>query len=446
MMKLTKQTKKVCILAFVLALLIGLLVFLLIDKNAGDTKSEQKPTEDPMVETGYVVFETAKENICGIEYFHTDGTYNLILKDGAWIVEEDPDFPVEPYVASGVAYDLQRFIAKEIVEEDAKDISKYGLENPYVTTVVHFVDGSTVEFRIGSKVQGDDSYYVKIGDSNNVYEVESLRCASIMYKKTDLISRVMQEVNVEDIMAIDFSNANGESFRIEHDLENAYEPWHLTKPFAWKVNEQLVTDKLLRFVVYVEAEDYVTDMTEAEMGLSNPSATVSVTTFDGKVLKYRVGKVAESNSTAYVKVDGVRYPALVDSSIIQLTNLTKFDIIDKYIATADYGKIESAVITGETQINLNYTGLTLNGKSISEETAIKLYSDMCELAVDSDGTLVSGSPVLTMKHTFENGDVRTYQIYRQDAYFYAITLDGKSFFKIKQRDFSGWIDLLNQYL
>ena len=182
------------------------------------------------------------------------------------------------------------------------------------------------------------------------------------------------------------------------------------------------------------------------MGLSNPAATVTVTTVDGAVKKFRVGKVAESNYSAYVKVDGISYPGLTDSTIMQLTNLTKFDIIEKYIATADYGKIQSVTVTGEVQMNLNYTGLTLNGKSITEETAIKLYSDMCELGVDSDGTAVSGSPVLTMKHTYKNGDVRTYKIYHQDAYFYAITLDGKTFFKIKQKDYSKWIDLLNQYL
>ncbi|MBR3942521.1 MAG: DUF4340 domain-containing protein [Clostridia bacterium] len=446
MMKLNKQTKKVCVLAVVLALLIALMWFLLTDRKVSDAQNGQKTKEDPMIETGVVVFETLEENIAGFEYIHADGTYNLILKDGAWIVKEDPQFPVEPYVAGGVAYSLQKFIAKEIVEENAKDISKYGLEEPFVKTIVHFTDGTTVEFRIGSKVQGSDSYYVKIGDSNNVYEVEGLRCASLMYKKEDLISRVMQEVSVDDIQSVDFANANGEYFRVEHDAENLYEPWHLTKPFAWKVNEELVTDKLLRFLVFVEAEEYVTDKTEAEMGLTNPSATVTVTTYDGKVHKYYVGKVAESNSTAYIKVDGVRYPALADSSIIQLTNLTKFDIIDKYIATADYDNIKTAVVTGETNINLNYTGLKLNGKTISEETAIKLYSDMCELEVDSEGTSVSGSPALTMQFTFENNEVRTYKIYRQDAYFYAITMDGKTFFKIKQRDFVNWIDLLNQYL
>ena len=439
-----KQKKTLLVLIAVFLILVGGITWLLLSEEKPKSKPESIPDEGT---ERNIVYTANQDDITEVTYVHPDETFSIVKKGDEWVFGDEPDLPVSQPRADGVSYDMQEFIAAEIVEENATDVAKYGLEPAHITTALSFKDGSKACFYVGSKVQGENGYYVKIGDENTVYMVTAAQCESLLYTKEDMLAMTLQEFYITDIESITLSRRDGEQFTVTQKFAGMQEEWVLSSPFAWSVDETALKNKLLRFVTAIDALSYVTDQPESALGLSTASVTVTVKTTEGKSHSCYIGNVASGKNGAYIKVDGIGYPAIVDLQIIQLTKLTKFDIIDKTVETADYDRIQSVVLSGDVDMTLRYgDNPELNGKKITKETAIKLYSDICELTVDAVGTSVSGESVLTVKHIYKNGDTKNFKVYMPDAYQYVITADGKTFFKINRDTYIGWKKLIESYL
>lgn len=437
-----KQKKMLFIALAVLLVLIVGIVFLLKD-DPNKTQQEQTTEET----TRQVAFSTEQENIKKVTYQHSDEEFSIVLNGGVWVLEDEPDLPVSQPRADGVAYDFTEFNVTEVVEENAKDIQKYGLNPAQTTTTIEMKNGDAIPFYVGSKVQGENRYYVKIGADNTVYIADATQCETLLYGKQDMLALNLQTLRSDEINTVQFSHKGGESFKIKQNHDSVEQDWSFIEPSGWGIDESVLDAKLLTFVTAIEAFEYVTDKTDAELGLDNPQVTVTTEMLDGTIHTLAVGDVNAESGNVAIKVDGLKHPAIVDLQIIQLTKLTKFDIIDKTVEFVDYNDIQKVEIDGELDFVLYYgDACQLNDTAISKETAIKLYSDICELTLDANGTIVSGMPVLTISHNFKNGDNKTFKIYKQDAYNYAITLDDDAFFTINRGTYLAWKEQIETYL
>ncbi|MBR4030263.1 MAG: DUF4340 domain-containing protein [Clostridia bacterium] len=423
--------KKIIIALIVFALVVSLYAFIMF--NPFETGNESAGTE-----TNIPLFSTEENNIIGIDVNFNNQYYSLVKTNGVWSFDGQEGVHVIQPKADGIAYDISNLYAKQLVEKQAKDLKMYGLDPAVSTVVVHLSDGSLRTLLVGNRVQDGSGYYFASDLDENVYVIDNGKGMVLTYTRQDLTSTNMQEIYKGDINEITVSRNDGKSFTIKQNLESETEDWILTKPFVWDVNDDIVQSKVLNYVVALQAINYVEDKTDAELGLNTPRITVSVLKTDGNTQNYYVGNTVGNN--AYVRVDGVKFPAEIDGQIVNLYDVMPFDIMNRLVQSANYYGIKNVTLNGDVDAHLKYSGKNskLNGESISEETAIRLYSAICNLKVDAVAkNKANGKEILSAE--FDYGTFSfLYKVYEYDGRNYAVTHDGQNYFLVRKDNYNAW--------
>ena len=267
------------------------------------------------------------------------------------------------------------------------------------------------------------------------------------YAKNDLISTSLQEIYKGDIDEITISRNDGYILKIKQNMTSQSESWILTEPYIWATDQAKIQSEFLNFVVGLTATSFVQDKTDAEMGLDRPRVSVSVLKTDGTTQNFYIGNT-EGNAS-YVRVDGVRDVALVNSEINKLASVTAFDIISKNLQMADYYGLDYLTVSGDLNFTLDYDQEEplLNGEKIDPETAIRLYSAVCTLAVDTEAQNANkGEKIAEVYFKYLAGHDYQYIIYAYDNRNYTVTHDGKQFFLIRKDTYDAWKAILSRYL
>ena len=145
------KLKKLCIL---LAVLVVVCVVTFVISNHEEKKEKIKVS-------GETLLSLSNDSITAISWKGEGGSYSF-RKDGKWIYESDPDFPVSETALGWVLNDFNNFtVAFEIDEPDS--LSQYGLSDP-VATIKITADGKDYELLAGGYSTMDSQRYISIGD------------------------------------------------------------------------------------------------------------------------------------------------------------------------------------------------------------------------------------------------------------------------------------------
>lgn len=392
------------------------------------------------IKSNVQVYSVDKDSIIGIDVNTGDDYYELVKsEDGVWSFKGVEGVSVIQPKADGIAYDIANLYVEGTVEENAQDYKKYGLEPAFSTVVIHLSDGSMRTFLLGSLIQDStDRYFATDDAGRNVLRISAGKCIVMQYKKEDLISTSMQEIYKGDISEITLSRNDGYTFKIKQNLDSPSEEWIVTDPFVWKTDTALLQKKVLNFVVGLTALEYVEDLSDAEMGLDKPRVSVSVLKTDGTTQNFYVGNTVGNG--AYIRVDGVKNPAIIDGEIVKLAQVTAFDVISKLLQPADYYTIKNVKLEGDLDVNLNYkkSESTVNGNALSDEEAIRLYSAICNLKIDAEApSIKKGALRLNATFTYANSQAN-YKVYEYDDRNYTVTCDGNTYFLIRKDTYNTW--------
>ncbi|SFB20915.1 protein of unknown function [Acetitomaculum ruminis DSM 5522] len=143
--------------------------------------------------------ETAKENenqvtlltlesddITEFSYPGSAGDLSFIKKDDNWTYEADSSIELSNDKVQDIADNFTSVIADRLVENDAKDLSTYGLESPSMTLTVSTSKGTTDKILIGDYNSTTGSYYAMINDKEDVYLLPSSFTSSFSSSVDDL--------------------------------------------------------------------------------------------------------------------------------------------------------------------------------------------------------------------------------------------------------------------
>ena len=106
--------------------------------------------------------------------------------------------------------------AKQVVEENATDLAKYGFDNPTATVKMTFKDNKAEDITclIGIKYEGENSWYVKTDKSDTVYLVANSGVSFAMNNELSYVNKSTL------IASFDSENDTVNRIRIERkDLE-----------------------------------------------------------------------------------------------------------------------------------------------------------------------------------------------------------------------------------
>lgn len=404
-------------------------------------------TEEGETVSKISVFSAEQDSIVGIDVHMGTDYYELEKKDGTWLFKGEDGVHVIQPKADGIAYDLSNLYAEREIEKNAKGLKMYGLDPAVSTVVVHLSDGGMHTFYVGNRVQNQNQYYFKTDMDNKVYAIGSGKGMVMTYTKNDLISTSMQEIYKGDIDEITLSRSDGYTLKLKQNLDSEAEVWTMLEPYEWATDETKVQSKVLNFVVGLTALQYVTDKTDAEMGLDSPRVTVSILKTDGSTHHFYIGDLEDSG--AYVRVDGVKNAAIVDSEINKLVSVGAFDIISKNLQTADYYDLKQLSSQGVLAFDLLYDkdNPRLNNQRMDKQDAIRLYTAFCNLTVDAEAAgTKTGKKVLDATFTYAKAEEYNFKVYVYDNRNYTVTHDGKQFFLIRKDNFEAWMSSVDKYL
>ena len=198
----------------------------------------------------------------------------VIKKDGTeWSIISGGNFEIDTTNVNAVVANAADLNAYKLVEENSTSLEKYGLDKPYRATI-KMTDGTEKVLEVGDMTPTKEAYYIKKGDSNNVYTVYAYIGDLLVVDKAEIRKKYFYDVDSVDIVRF-VLNRNGKTvFDAEKTEESG---WTLHEPVKGNANLVRVSTILESFVRASVAQ-YVEENPQdlSKYGLDNPAYVIVV--------------------------------------------------------------------------------------------------------------------------------------------------------------------------
>ncbi|MGN0611277.1 MAG: DUF4340 domain-containing protein, partial [Ruminiclostridium sp.] len=197
-----KNTKIIIASAAGIAVLGAAALALVLTQPTTDDTSSSVTSESDIV-----IFDYDADDISTLTIKNESGEYTINrLGKEKWGIDSIPEALANSSSYSSAMGKAGDISAKQIVEENASDISKYGFDDPTAEFSMTFKDDKyeDVTCFVGIKFEGENAWYVKTDKSNTVYLVSN---SGVSFAMQD----VLDYVNTSTLVA---------SFDSENDVVN----------------------------------------------------------------------------------------------------------------------------------------------------------------------------------------------------------------------------------
>ncbi len=283
--------------------------------------SKKTPGEDS--EKRDKVFTVEAEKIEEISVKSESGERTTLKKSGNdWqIVAPGPAKPDDAEV-SGLTSNLSRLEIQRVIDENASDLTAYGLE-PARVEVSFKADGKQQTLHIGQKTPPGTDVYARLADQKKVFLISSYLDSTFNRTTFDLRDKAALKLDRDKIDAVEVVTADRQMKVVKADNE-----WRLAAPVAARADYSTVEGVIgrlgtlqMKSLVAAEPADL------KEYGLDKPDATVRIGTGSSQATII-FGKKAESGDV-YAK--DLARPAVftVESSLLDELKKTPGDFRQK---------------------------------------------------------------------------------------------------------------------
>lgn len=262
---------------------------------------------DTSSDTSVSITDYETDDISTLTVTNESGGYTINrLGKEKWGIDSIPEALANSSSYSNAMSSAGGMSAKQVVEENATDLAKYGFDKPTATIKMTFKDNKAddVTCLVGIKYEGENSWYVKTDKSNTVYLVSN---SGVSFAMNDKLSYVNKSTLVA---SYDSKNDTVNRVRVERkDLEKDIVldklPEEKEKEFSSTYvayamsshNGILADDELDQKVVYglygISASDVFavspTDEQKKQAGLDDPDCTVTMVSNEDTVTKLSIG-------------------------------------------------------------------------------------------------------------------------------------------------------------
>lgn len=493
-MKLSKTTKTVIIAAGVLLVLGVLLMVLLLTKPADDTESESSVSSEPS--TAVTVTDKEPEDVQTLTVKNANGEFTLNRAERAVTsTDEEGNISTETQVywtseeLLGVAPNdttIRAFVnnmaglsTTELVEENAEDLEKYGLESPTAQVEVKFTDGSSASLCFGIQNPAATNYaYFRTADSRDVHQVSYYSVGSAYNDIRDFASLTMTEgYSQNNPKELDYLIIERKDFdepveiRYMFDVAEAAEDEDAiittfnSHRFITPINTEVdsVKGQTLCYGVYglTMSSCLSLEQTEenlAQAGLDDPYCKVTFK-YGGKRYVLRLGdeivKVTEAEGDTpalttvigyYAMIEGVEGIFAIDKANAPWYDFTLGNVMSRrpispYIYTVDTLDIttEQGSYLFKVEGDASSNTITCNGDEVTGDSFRKLYQYLITSIGEELYFEEQSDPFITVKFSYRDGYEDTYgttedviEFYRSDDRKSIIAVNGTVLFKVRE--------------
>lgn len=267
--------------------------------NANDIKSISVKNTNG----GYKLIRTAEVTETKMPEYKIEGLENVKLNDT---------------IVGSLPANVATLEALKVIEEDASDMSKYGLDKSDIEATIEF-DGEnakTVTLVVGNDT-AEGNVYVALKGEKTVYTVSSSSVSSYVYEKEYFVSLVCVEEPPEDDYPI-VQSVTVDQKALEYDIVFEYDPdSDSDDELGGTTASHVMTSPVDAYLNISDSVNYTHGIfglrastvlsispTEEELkvaGIDNPVCTVTTTLDDGSSYVLKIGiEYGEEGNTGYI--------------------------------------------------------------------------------------------------------------------------------------------------
>lgn len=222
MAKLTKTTKTVLIAAAVL-LVLGVVLLALVMTKPSDETSSSSDSAPSVEDTSVTITDKEAENVLSLKVKNETGEFsfgrnervvssadsegNISSKTEYYFTSPEMNgLSPNDSVTSAFVRNMAGLSTKNLVEENAEDLARYGLDDPRAEVEISFDDGSTASLCFGIQNPANTGQvYFRTKDSRDVHQVSYYSVGSAFYDIRDFVSLVMTPAySTDDPQELDY--------------------------------------------------------------------------------------------------------------------------------------------------------------------------------------------------------------------------------------------------
>jgi hypothetical protein len=271
-------------------------------------------------------------------------------------------------------------------KEAYADLSKYGLDKPELTTIVHQSDGISTEIAFGKENQYLQKRYVKVSGRGGIFLAEGAAFSTLNKSITDVRSKAPFDFKDDDVRRIVLS---AEKSRVVV-AQPVVGEWKILEPIASRASTEDVK-ALLSAVRGLSAQDFIDVSAEkrAQYGLANPRVTVELTFPEGAQPSHVVMTLSQPVKAASADPD-VYVASSESDSILKLSSdpVAAFtrgvnDLRFKEVVAMPSSAMEKVVSSGSADAGVTIAsagiGWTVNGKESDPSFVEQFLNDVSGL-------------------------------------------------------------------
>lgn len=298
-----KKNTKIILGSVIGLAVLGAATLVLVLTQPKDDNADSGTSSD----TSVSITDYETDDISTLTISNESGEYTINrLGKEKWGIDSIPEALANSSSYSNAMSSAGGMSAKQVVEEDAADLAKYGFDKPTATIKMTFKDNKADDITclVGIKYEGENSWYVKTDKSNTVYLVSN---SGVSFAMNNELSYVNKSTLVA---SYDSKNDTVNRVRVERkDLEKDIVldklPEETEKEFSSTYvayamsshNGILADDELDQKVVYglygISASGVFavspTDEQKKQAGLDDPDCTVTMVSNEDTVTKLTIG-------------------------------------------------------------------------------------------------------------------------------------------------------------
>ena len=262
-----KQMKSLIIGLVAVLALVGVLVALMFmpeKEEPVSSSSSAAPAQNTTVE----LLKLSMDDIVRIDVKNTEEYFFVRDPDAEneWIVEELKGLPKVKNAYSMLVLNMCNIKAQDTIEENASDLSAYGLDKPASIVTATMKDGTKHTVEVGNQAPGGSGYtYVKMGGSNTVYvvntpDVNRMHQGKTDYISTDLISVASTEQQPTIIKLELSGDAHEDGIKIEPAETQVNETTTSNSNSRIGFSSHIITEPKLRDISITVFADFATSL------------------------------------------------------------------------------------------------------------------------------------------------------------------------------------------
>jgi hypothetical protein len=253
---------------------LGAYIYFVDNKRPASTSGPGGTT----VESKEKVFSVEADKVEEVRVTADKETTLLKKTDGTWRIVEPTQVDADQTEASGLTTSITGIETGRVVEENAGDLSRYGLADPKIKIAFKVQGGTAGEIHFGDKTATNtDIYAVKAGEKR-VFLVPSFQETSFNKKPFDLRDKRILTIKRDDIDLLDVSGAS------TYQLARNGTEWSVKQPVQARGDysaiegllTRLTTANMTKLVEQGAPGSSLPPDVLAKYGLDKPQATVAI--------------------------------------------------------------------------------------------------------------------------------------------------------------------------